>query len=520
MNGYIKKKLIIAALILMNVFIATSCAKTPDKKVVVDKSEGLSKESIIPEEKDTPKDLKVPEHWKETMERSDGYVTVEADCQMEISEIYNTPVYSYEMAPMTEERLKALCDYFADGDKLYEEPAMTKSELQVQKDKMDSRRGDWGRCDAGAISAMAERVDELIGKAPQERTCNYIEAALTAPRQSEKEYVREQSPFPVDKNSAYYYDTEEEIGLKARVDRGAEVNPVIHGMDFNDKLGSTSNFLFSQGTYIDEKWMESTLKNQEIFGFGEEYGNYLNRLQEDWEQTIDESFSREDALKEAEKVLEALSLEDYAVTECYKAIGSAEYESWSGLDEENLPLEMGYSIYMLPKAGDVIGYEQPFQEPQTDLPEMIYAPPFSTEKIHMIITKEGIRLFEWTNISQRKDEIAANTKLLSFEEMKEKMADHLLYAALSGYRQDDKKDGYSYRYKVKDAQLRAANIPAYEDPTAAWLVPVWVFQLEYEFLTPKKEATRFSDKIVVLNAIDGGYIQPRIDSRISIPSNG
>ncbi|MFR9062486.1 MAG: hypothetical protein ACLVJO_01280 [[Clostridium] scindens] len=75
----------------------------------------------------------------ETMDRSNGFVTIEADCQVRIPEVYNTPVYLYKMRPVTNKLLKRLCDYFSGGDD-YEEPAMTKETLQAQRNSMVSER--------------------------------------------------------------------------------------------------------------------------------------------------------------------------------------------------------------------------------------------------------------------------------------------------------------------------------------------------------------------------------------------
>ena len=89
-------------------FNLVSCVKNPEKRIVVDKAEGLSKENVLPNEKDVPKDLGAPEHWQETMDRSNGFVTIEADCQVRIPEVYNTPVYLYKMRPVTNKLLKRL----------------------------------------------------------------------------------------------------------------------------------------------------------------------------------------------------------------------------------------------------------------------------------------------------------------------------------------------------------------------------------------------------------------------------
>ena len=113
-----KKRCIISFIVVT--ILSPACQKTPEEAVVTDKSQGLPEGSAIPEEKDTPKDLDLPKHWQETLVRGDGFVTLESDYDIEIPEVYNTPVYAWEALPMTDEFLERLCDYFANGDRFYE----------------------------------------------------------------------------------------------------------------------------------------------------------------------------------------------------------------------------------------------------------------------------------------------------------------------------------------------------------------------------------------------------------------
>lgn len=177
-----KKRIIMVIFILILGVGLAACVKTPDEKIVVDKSEGLAKENIIPKEDKVPKDLGVPEHWQETIDKNDGFVVLSADCDIRIPDIYNTPVYSYERRPMTDELLKKLCAYFSDGDRLYENPAMTKSELSTEKDKLLNYKGRWGSSNQAIsrqnVLEMTARLDELIEKAPESKEEHrYIEAS-------------------------------------------------------------------------------------------------------------------------------------------------------------------------------------------------------------------------------------------------------------------------------------------------------------------------------------------------------
>lgn len=113
-------------------------------------------------------------------------------------------------------------------------------------------------------------------------------------------------------------------------------------------------------------------------------------------------------------------------------------------------------------------------------------------------------------IAEKKtDVIAENTKLLTFDEMKEKLADYLLYAQIANLG-GISPDGFTNIYTVKRVQLRAANINAYNESKVSWLVPVWVFDVEgkMQHKTGKEITTdNLGPETVVLNTIDGGFIQ-------------
>lgn len=65
---------------------------------------------------------------------------------------------------------------------------------------------------------------------------------------------------------------------------------------------------------------------------------------------------------------------------------------------------------------------------------------------------------------------------------------------------------------MKNVQLRAANVNAYENPLAVWLVPVWVFNLERTMVNENMRVEEELGEItVVLSAIDGGFITVRAE---------
>lgn len=140
-----KKKwhvMILSALLLGCMLTFTACQKTPGEAPVVNKSEGLPKGCIIDKAKDGEiKQMDAPEHWKETMERMDGRVTVEADVDIPRLSVSNTPVLELEKAPFDNEGLRKLTNYFFKGKKFYQKLPMTKEELSHQITNIENKSG-------------------------------------------------------------------------------------------------------------------------------------------------------------------------------------------------------------------------------------------------------------------------------------------------------------------------------------------------------------------------------------------
>ena len=132
----------------------------------------------------------------------------------------------------------------------------------------------------------------------------------------------------------------------------------------------------------------------------------------------------------------------------------------------------------------------------------------------MIITEDGIRKFEWDNISEKKDTIAENVKVLTFGEMKDVLMNHLFYTGIAMFGEDTKSMEVRFEYRVKNVELRMGNVTAFNDPHAVWLVPIWVVTVEKDMISKAMGVNPLPDEYVVLNAIDGGYIRPQIDPRL------
>lgn len=164
--------MILSALLLGCMLTLTACQKTPDEAPVVNKSEGLPKGCIIDKAKDGEiKQIDAPEHWKETMERMDGRVTVEADVDIPRLSVSNTPVLELEKAPFDNDGLKKLTNYFFKGKKFYQKLPMTKEELSHQITNIENKFGIYGQSTFLMMSKMEwkPRLEELLEKAPDKK---------------------------------------------------------------------------------------------------------------------------------------------------------------------------------------------------------------------------------------------------------------------------------------------------------------------------------------------------------------
>ena len=499
----------------MLLFSLSACQPTPEEAVVVDKSEGIAEESIILVDNNTPKNLNVPKQWNEVIERSDGFIRIEADYEMNIPEVYNTPIYSYKVSILSEERLKELCDFFAEGNRYYQIPKMTKDELLAEKEKMENHIGWWGRY-RGNYDGMVTldkdlgRIEELIEKASKEQEAKkYIDVELTTPYQLEEEYVRHDRIF---RWNWWHYDTDKEIAFAAYIDKGQEVDPIIRMTNYEVGVGSTTQFLYCQGNWLDEREFESEFYRMETYSDGER--EYIERVYRAMQELKTLDFVEEDAIKIANDALSELGIEDMELLSCMEAVGITQTRSWAGVDDESAEKSFGYSLRFGPKCEALVAmsYRWNNSMPSADgLAETVYAPLINTEQIHMIVTKDGIQKFVWTDISEKTGMVVENTKLLSFDEIKNKVADHLLYEMVNKLGIEKKNEGYVERYVVKDVQLRMANVNAFNNPYTVWRVPVWYFEF-YEFQSfpwgeegERDEVSMFTQPVMI-NAIDGGYV--------------
>lgn len=502
-------------IILLSALLAcavSACQKTPDEAPVVNKSEGLPKGSIIEKaEEGEIKQLDAPEHWKETMERMEGRVTVEADVDIPRLTVSNTPVLELEKAPFGNEQLKKLTDYFCKGKKFYQKPPMTKEELSHQISNIDNKFGIYGDSTFSTISRSdwKPRLEELMEKAPEKKPEHvYVDPVFTKPVKSEKDYM--------------WIGAEDEIVrtenncFRAVVDTGKKEETVIGAYSFNEIAGTNGSFSYYIGDVYDEESLAYDKENciwerKNRYPQGSKYldvkEDFIRRLEAAME---DPAVSQEQAIQTGNKILEDLGITGLSIEKCMKSVWLPQPPIW-GNDREDYAEELGenkaaYTVVYTWNL-DGISAVRPFMgSVHQDMPELTYMPPFQQERILITVTEDGVVQFSWDNMAKLYQVPAENTKLLPFDKIKDRLAEHLQYIGLppagAGGADQDKT---VVTFKVESAELKAAYSTAYNAPDHVWVIPVWEFVVQSFY----EGSNMYSmPETVFLNAIDGGFVNP------------
>ena len=100
---------------------------------------GLSENVIAkPLEEGETRENDIPAHWKMEEFRNKNRMLLSADLDLDEHKLGNLPVIEMKNHVLTEEELKELVEYFAEGETLYECQPYTKDvqELKIRKEKM------------------------------------------------------------------------------------------------------------------------------------------------------------------------------------------------------------------------------------------------------------------------------------------------------------------------------------------------------------------------------------------------
>jgi hypothetical protein len=500
------KKRIATGLIALSVFLA-ACQQTPETPPVIYRGEGLPADSIIdPIPEGQSKEIDAPAHWTEEAYRTKNEIKINADADILVPDISNTPVVEMVQKPLTVDELKRLIAYFAGDEKLLKKPELTKADLEFQLEQLQARKGEYGNFYKNSLVPEAEkRLEALIESAPETVETVYMDIAFTYPQKD------------LSKSIWAEYNQEEEIqevqtDFEAIVETGEALKPEVSAVTYNEEAGTNSSFSYSKGSYITAAQLRRYTSSTDFARGVEEtkwsqdpevtdaFELYCDRLDE---IASGDAGIESQAKATAEKALAGLGITQMALANIEKGIALNLSSSRWDREAETGAAETAYILTYYRNVGGLLGFYPSFSAGYDSLPEQVYKPPFFSERITFVVTKEGLYAFSWENMAEEVRTVAANTKLLPFDAVKERFLEHMGYTA--AWHNLEPGDDYYWRYDIYRVELRSFPTAAFDRPDHVWMIPVWVF-FASNYSKYGDQDVHLVDEEVMISALDGGFV--------------
>ena len=260
-------------------------------------------------------------------------------------------------------------------------------------------------------------------------------------------------------------------------------------------------------------------ENDPLYGASIESQRLIEEYYNDIKEFIDQSDDPSDNTKAiADKVLEDLNITSLSYVDVKKCIAlNISPRRWDmTFDPETASIAYAYTyresindnlVCFAPEDAKTITYSD------GKTAETVYRPPFGTEQLTILVADNDIYSFCWTNLSEKTNTIAENSKILPFEECKKRALDHIGYEVANaiGIPPANARKEWVQFYDASGVDLQYYNMTAYEKPDCVWAVPVYIFSFETGTPLYDSQANIIGKSLIggatiVINALDGGYI--------------
>ena len=492
-------------------FLFSACQPTPDVPPLANRSEGLSSDIVIAPLPDSEtKVIDAPDHWIEQLERRNGKVIINADAQVKVPATSNTPVYEFAQTELTQSDLEKLIRYFVGDTPIYKIPFPNKSDLGKELLRMENKEGIYASPFLDDMSFSMQRIKELMSSAPDELQKEAETIAYQKPEQTVRDYIMNGA-------NDEFAKLEQETAFHAVAESGAGKHiAYIDASRYDSQNGTISYFSFVRGTIYTEKNESSDIDTVNTFSsyvdtsmeaLGKVDVDWLNR-EKDWLTAFDEVLQKmgvdqQWAQDQADTLLADLGIEGRGLSEIQKGIQLPNDTFYVYKDKtvyDPAAAKPGYAFTYFRKVDGLLSKileDQKIDVPSSSDPPV--KPDFFPECITVFVTEDGVQEFIWESMSHTVSCIAENTRLLPFEEIKEKFADQLNFFT------DAQESAADYRNEIYNVELRLASTTAYRNPSNIWLIPVWVFEY-HQYVKIDKEEFYNGDLQFQISALDGGFV--------------
>ncbi len=247
-----------------------------------------------------------------------------------------------------------------------------------------------------------------------------------------------------------------------------------------------------------------------IIGVGENSYQYLRDeesaiLQEDFLEPdsvekpdfqITPDISKNDAMKIAQKTLKDLHVDPaLEMLYCKKAIAYQYRE----------PMALGWQMAFTRTSTDLqIQYDFNGYYTWINSPKPTHAAPWDQEVVLIFVDSEGVYKFDLRGAGIQDEVLFRNVGIIAFDEMIERLENQLVFQ--HAY-QDESIEEYSVI--INSINLECSLIDQKEDPESGILIPSWNIGYQLLYRSAGEAVSTVIDLHLLLNAIDGSYIEPR-----------
>ena len=470
--------------------LLTGCQKTPEESAVVSKAGGLSENVIAkPLEEGETRENDIPAHWKLEEFRNKDRMLLSADLDLEEKKLGNLPVIEMKNHVLTEEELKELVEYFAEGETLYECQPYTKDVYEEVISRIENKEGIYASSypwlERLTIRQCAEAGIEFAPEKPAIQEKEKIEFTTRFVDEGYEKAVMEKVGA-ASEGFDMYENREEKVWFEADAGGvGTERKGRIKAETYDPEVGNSSSFSWTTGlesySYLefDSSRMFFTYQTENTFT-----PQMLERMDLFEERYTNSTFDKAAGAAQAEQVIKELGIADMSLSSEEQVLWFPQNSYTEGSDRIG---ESDDLWWMADPAATECGYRYIFSREIGGLNVMVgntavletteemYSPPFPAETITITVTESGVKSFVWEGMSEEVKRITENTKLLPFDKIQERLAEQIFYwysGCTAGQPADDPTQ---FQYRVTDAKLGYTYINAYKNPEHAWLVPAWSF---------------------------------------------
>lgn len=526
---------LLLALVILMCTLLFGCQPTPEKEIVVSKKEAVPSKSIIEDGGDAkphtylePVEYEVLEHWADSIQQTDQ-ILIEADVDVRVPKVEKYPVQKVEPLLFSQEQAdRMIYTFVKEGTKFFVWPE-PKTKAEFEQELIEAKRylseaehsGDKGF--VKHIESDVKRIEENLASAPDVVERQYLGTTFDYPR----DYETGQPQTDLSPNTIELTVEDE--------NREAGHSIFVSNFDSKDPYSSTSfNYMgnireWNQTTYEYEvSDLEQSNRSWETTDEDNPYMKaqlaYLKEKKKEvdavGEQLAKNNIDLAVFKQKAQQLLDGLGISGMQIQTCEKAVYK-EFpplqNNWNTPDNytAEIPDKNACSITFVRECGGIPCAISPLGDSIGDAKlEAVYSSPFYVEEGHMLLAEDGTVLsFYWNGGAAVVEQVADNTELLPFDEIKQRIAEKIVYDNTYYYDEDYpiEENGSKLRCVIDEVRLAMTYINAKDDPHRALIVPVWevvakVYPTYMDESGNEIEGNHMGDYSILINALDGGFV--------------